>query len=139
VALDPDNKDKGYLLGRLFATYEHVQTAALGSKVNATVKDKFYGSASAQPRKVFALLDKGSANHLSKVGKQSPGRKVNLEKQIGAIMDRMQPGADPFPASLSAEEQALFGLGYYHQRNEFFKPRKDDTADQTPATEGPGQ
>ena len=128
VALDPENTDKGYLLGQLFATYEHVQTAALGSKVNATIKDKFYGSASAQPRKVFALLDKGSANHLSKVGKQSPGRRVNLEKQIGAIMDRMQPDADPFPASLSAEEQALFGLGYYHQRNEFFKSKKDDTA-----------
>ena len=128
VALDPENTDKGYLLGQLFATYEHVQTAALGSKVNATIKDKFYGSASAQPRKVFALLDKGSANHLSKVGKQSPGRRVNLEKQIGAIMDRMQPDADPFPASLSAEEQALFGLGYYHQRSEFFKSKKDDTA-----------
>ena len=139
VALDLDNKDKGYLLGRLFATYEHVQTAALGSKVNATVKDKFYGAASAQPRKVFALLDKGSANHLSKVGKQSPGRKVNLERQIGAIMDRMQPGADPFPASLSAEEQALFGLGYYHQRNEFFKPRKDDTAEPTNIAEEPVQ
>ena len=43
------------------------------------------------------------------------------KKLIGAIMDRMNPAADPFPASLSAEEQAMFGLGYYHQRNEFFK------------------
>lgn len=128
VALDPENKDKGYLLGRLFAAYEQAQSAALGPKVNATIKDKFYGAASAQPRKVFALLDKGSANHLSKAGKQSPGYKVVLEKQIGAIMDLMQPEADPFPASLSAQEQALFGLGYYHQRNEFFKSRKDAAA-----------
>jgi CRISPR-associated protein Csd1 len=127
VALDPDNTDKGYLLGRLFAVYEHVQTAALGSKINATIKDKYYGAASAQPRKVFSLLEKGSANHLSKVGKLSPGRKVNLEKQIGEIMDVMQPGADPFPASLSTEEQALFGLGYYHQRSELFRSKKDGT------------
>ena len=66
VALDLENRDKGYLLGRLFAVYEHVQRAALGDKVNATIKDKFYGAASAQPRKVFALLEKGSANHLSR-------------------------------------------------------------------------
>jgi CRISPR-associated protein Csd1 len=121
VALDPDNRNKGYLLGRLFATYEHIQTAALGAKVNATIKDKFYGSASAQPRKVFRVLDSGSVNHLSKVGKQKPGYKVVLEKHISAIMEMMDPGSDPFPASLAAEEQALFGLGYYHQRNQFFK------------------
>ncbi len=129
VSLDTTCADKGYLLGRLFATYEHAQAAALGGKVNATIKDKFYGAASAQPRKVFSLLEKGSANHLSKIGKQSPGRRVNLEKDIGAIMDRMEPGADPFPASLSAEEQALFGLGYYHQRNEFFRSKKDETSE----------
>ena len=126
MALDPDNREKGYLLGRLFATYEHVQSAALGPRVNATVKDKFYASASAQPRKVFALLEHGSANHLSKVGKASPGRKVNLEKQVGAIMDLMNPADDPFPAALSAESQALFGLGYYHQRNDFFRTKSPD-------------
>ena len=130
VALDPDNTNRGYVLGRLFATYEQIQTAALGSKVNATVKDKFYGSASAQPRKVFAILESGSANHLSKLGKQAPGRRVNFEKQISEIMAIMQPAADPFPASLSAEEQALFGLGYYHQRSEFFKSRKSDTPEE---------
>lgn len=133
VALQPDYPNKGYQLGRLFAVYERIQTDALGGKVNATVKDKFYGAASAQPRKVFALLERGSANHLSKVGKQSPGRKVNLEKLVGEIMGAMDPSTDPFPASLSAEEQALFGLGYYHQRNDFFKSHKDDTASEEPA------
>jgi CRISPR-associated protein Csd1 len=130
VSLDPENTNKGYLLGRLFAAYEHAQTAALGAKVNATIKDKFYGAASAQPRKVFALLEKGSANHLSKVGKQAPGFRVVLERAIGGIMEQMSPGDEPFPASLSAQEQALFGLGYYHQRNEFFKPKKSELTDQ---------
>ena len=128
VAFDPDNTDKGYLLGRLFALYEHVQTAALGRNVNATIKDKFYGSASAQPRKVFHLLDSGSTNHLSKIGKQAPGLRVTLERQIGAIMDMMSPSDDPFPAALSSQQQALFGLGYYHQRSEFFRPKAQDTA-----------
>jgi CRISPR-associated protein Csd1 len=107
-------------LGRLFAAYKQVQSAALGRSVNATIKDKFYGAASAQPRKVFPMLDRGSANHLSKVGKQRPGQRVNLEKTISAILEQMSPAGDPFPASLPAEDQALFALGYYHQRNEFF-------------------
>ncbi len=43
-------------------------------------------------------------------------------------MDMMAPDGDPFPACLIAEQQALFGLGYYHQRNEFFKPRNPKNA-----------
>jgi CRISPR-associated protein Csd1 len=121
VSLDPECWEPGYLLGRLFAVYEQIQTAALGRNVNATIKDKFYCAAAAQPRKVFRLLESGSANHLSKIGKQKPGLKINLEKAVGAIMEAMSPADDPFPASLPEKSQALFGLGYYHQRNEFFK------------------
>jgi CRISPR-associated protein Csd1 len=121
VALDPTCTDQGYLLGRLFALYEQAQGAALGYNVNATIKDKYYGAASSQPRKIFHMLESGSANHLSKIGKRKPGLKVSLEKQIGAIMDLMEPGDDPFPASLPDKSQALFGLGYYHQRNQFFR------------------
>lgn len=121
VSFDPECREPGYLLGRLFAVYEQIQTAALGRNVNATIKDKFYGAAAAQPRKVFRMLESGSSNHLSKIGKQKPGLKINLEKAIGAIMEAMSPEGDPFPASLPDKSQALFGLGYYHQRNEFFK------------------
>jgi CRISPR-associated protein Cas8c/Csd1, subtype I-C/DVULG len=127
VALDHTNTNKGYLLGRLFAVYERIQTTALGRNVNATIKDKFYGSASAQPRRVFATLDSGSQNHLSKIGKDKPGYKVVLEKDIGSIMELMSPGGNPYPVSLSAEEQALFALGYYHQRNDYFKTKAEES------------
>src|ERR1700687_922189 len=120
VSLDPECKESGYLLGRLFAVYEQIQVAALGRNVNATIKDKFYGAASAQPRKVFHMLESGSANHLSKIGQQKPRLKVHLGKAVGAIMESMSPDGDPFAASLPEKRQALFGLGYYHQRNQFF-------------------
>lgn len=126
VALDTANTNKGYVLGRLFAVYEEVQRAALGG-INATIKDKFYGAASASPQKVFRTLDSGSANHFGKLRKTSPGRAVNLEKLLTSITDLMDPAADPIPASLNAAEQALFGIGYYHQRSDFFRKHDDKT------------
>lgn len=129
VSLDPENRNKGYLLGRLFAVYERAQREALGDKVNATIKDKFYGSASAAPRSVFAALERGSANHLSKIGKEKPNQRTYLEKVIGSIMEAMAPADDPFPTSLNAKEQALFGLGYHHQHSDFFKSRKGNQTD----------
>ena len=125
VALDPDCKDKGYILGRLFAIYEEVQRAALGGNVNATIKDKFYGAASASPQKVFSALNSGSQNHFSKLRKLSPGRAVNLEKLLMSITDLMEPGQVPIPPSLSTAEQALFGIGYYHQRSDFFRKQSE--------------
>lgn len=130
VALDPGNTNKGYILGRLFAVYEEVQRSALGGNVNATIKDKFYGAASASPQKVFRTLDAGAQNHFAKLRKLSPGRAVNLEKLLSAITDLMEPGNDPIPASLASAEQALFGIGYYHQRADFFRKHDD-----TPITE----
>lgn len=133
VALDPANRNRGYILGRLFATYEEVQRAALGN-VNASIRDKFYGSASATPQKVFRTLDAGSANHFGKLRKTSPGRAVNLEKLIGAITDLMEPSEDPIPASLGPAEQALFGIGYYHQRSDFFRKSDKAASAETPET-----
>lgn len=124
VALDPTMPNKGYVLGRLFAVYEEIQRAALGGNVNATIKDKFYGAASATPQKVFAVLDRGSANHFAKLRKQSPGWAVNLEKLLTSITEVMEPGKDPIPVALSSAEQAMFGIGYYHQRSEAFRKRE---------------
>jgi CRISPR-associated protein Csd1 len=126
VALDPMHTNRGYILGRLFAVYEEVQRAALGGNINATIKDKFYGAASASPQKVFRTLDAGAQNHFSKLRKHSPGRAVNLGNLLASIFDLMVPGDDPIPASLGAQEQAMFGIGYYHQHSEFFR-RHDDT------------
>lgn len=131
VALDSANTNRGYVLGRLFAVYEEAQRAALGGSVNATIKDKFYGAASASPQKVFRTLDSGSQNHFSKLRKLSVGRAVNLEKLIGSITELMDPGADPIPATLSPAEQALFGIGYYHQRSDFFRKHDEKSPEVT--------
>ncbi len=122
VSLDPQQKDPGYLLGRLFATYEYAQTQALGGNVNATIRDQYYGTASATPRAVFPLLQRKATHHLARLRKDKPGLAINLDKSIGEIFELAE--ADHFFApTLSAQRQALFAIGYYHQRNEFYRPK----------------
>jgi len=119
VALDPNERDKGYVLGRLFAVYEEMQRAALGDRVNATIKDKFYAAASSTPGRVFPILENGSTNHLAKIRKVNYGRFFNLQKLQEEIMDLLDPADEPYPAYFSAREQAMFGLGYHHQHSAF--------------------
>jgi CRISPR-associated protein Csd1 len=127
VSLNPEYEDAGYLLGRLFATYEYVQTQALGGNVNATIRDQYYGTASATPRAVFPLLQRKATHHLSKLRKEKPGLAVNLDRKIGEICELVAPEA-LFVPTLSAQRQALFAIGYYHQRNDFYR-RKDGAQD----------
>jgi len=125
VALNPDFKEPGYLLGRLFAVYARIQYAALGD-VNASIVDKFYTAAAAQPRRVFGRLASLSQKHLSKIGKENKKYEEALNGNIAEIMAEMDPAKSPFPIILPEVDQALFALGYYHQRNKYFA--KSDTA-----------
>ena len=118
MSLDKDNKSPAYLLGRLFAVLEKAQTDALGTGINATIKDRFFGSASATPRAVFPQLIRLSQHHIEKA---EYGR-LN-DKRIEEILCDISE----FPAHLSLDEQSLFILGYYHQRQDFFT-KKDKTA-----------
>jgi len=114
VSLDRDNTSPGYRLGRLFAVLEKIQEEA-NPGINATIRDRFYGAASSIPVAVFPQLFKLKNHHLAKIS--NPGRKVNLEKEIGEIFC----GINDFPSHLSMEEQARFSIGYYHQRQSFFE------------------
>lgn len=112
VSLDRESTEPGYLLGRLFSTLENAQRAALGAQVNATIRDRYYGAASATPAGIFPVLVRNAQNHLSKLRKERPGLSVTLEKEIGGILDALKPA---FPRSLTLEAQGRFAIGYYHQ------------------------
>jgi CRISPR-associated protein Csd1 len=127
VSLDVENKDSGYLLGRLFAAYEYAQTQALGQSVKATIRDQYYGTASATPRSVFPLLQRKATHHLSRLRKDEPGLAVNLDRRIGEIFELAEPGS-LFVPTLSAQRQAMFAVGYYHQRNEFYRRKEEPRA-----------
>ncbi len=119
VSLDPENTNTGYCLGRLFAVLEKIQEEA-NPGINATIRDRYYGSASSTPVAVFPTLIKLSKHHLGKL--ENKGREVNFERLLGEVISSI----DDFPAHLSLEDQGRFAIGYYHQRQDFFKKREPE-------------
>lgn len=116
--LNPDPALQGndlaaYSCGRLLAVLESIQRSAIGS-VNASLTDRYYGSASSTPAVAFPPLLRGARAHLSKLRKDKPGTYRALEERVEEITD---PDRLPtFPKTLNLQQQGLFGLGYYHQR-----------------------
>ena len=121
MSLDTSNTDPGYLLGRLFASMENIQRSALGREINATIRDRYYGAASATPASIFPLLLRNTQNHLSKIRKEKPGWAYNFEKEIGGIIELLDT---EFPKSLRLEAQGHFAIGYYHQNQARFASPK---------------
>lgn len=109
VSLNENSSNIPYTLGRLFAVYEAVQEAA-NPGINATVKDKYFNSASATPAMIFPILDNLCMKHLRKL---NVGARVYHDKIISQIKDIL---GEEYPARLSLPEQGSFNLGYYHQK-----------------------
>ncbi len=116
VSLDPSNTNVGYRLGRLFAVLEKAQQDALPG-INATIKDRFYGAASATPASVFPRLIRMAQHH---IGKAEFG--ILSDRRMGEILETVPE----FPRHMDLDGQALFALGYYHQRNALWRKKSDD-------------
>lgn len=114
VSLDETNQEVPYLLGRLFAVLERLQAVALND-LNASIRDRYFGSASCNPIVVFPRLLRLSMHHASKAERKG----FWLEKLKGEIISALPTKA--FPRVMTLEEQGLFAVGYYHQRETFFK------------------
>ena len=109
--LDLQNAEPGYLCGRLLATLDVIQSRALGNP-NATIVDKFYGTASSAPASVFGTLLHGAQAHMSKLHRDQRGTYIALNEQLETIMEPLTS----FPVTLDLKQQGLFALGFYHQR-----------------------
>lgn len=117
MSLDKNNTEIAYRTGRLFAVLERIQESAQPG-INSTIRDRFYGAASSTPVTVFPRLLKLKNHHLAKI----PNKKVFFESLLGEIFD----GMGELPRNLSLEDQARFAIGYYHQRQDFFKKKNTE-------------
>lgn len=113
MSLNEQSTSIPYHLGRLFACLEKAQADAQGRELNSTIRDRFWGSASATPSTVFPRLLSLSQHHITKDEKWGRVNDQRIEKVMASLPER-------FPKRLSLEEQGMFALGYYHQRQNFY-------------------
>lgn len=111
MELDKESNNIAYLLGRLFCMLEKAQLEA-NPGINATIKDRYFGAASATPGAVFPLLMRLSQHHIAKAEYG-----FSIDKKIEEIMVDIKE----FPAHFNLEEQGMFMLGYYHQRHALYQ------------------
>lgn len=123
MSLNKDHPSVAYQLGRLFALLAALQRRAISNDINAGIKEKYFGSASATPSLVFPQLIRNAQNHISKA------KAGGYDILIGEVLNKID---NAFPKHLSLEEQGLFALGYYHQMAD---RKADDTTNDT-ATQG---
>lgn len=125
MALDPNQTDKAYLAGRLFALLENIQRHALG-KTNTTIRDAYYSAASTTPRTIFKILNTLSQAHLSKLRKTKTNLAKRREDELEEICGKIPGGVSRFPVRFSLDDQSVFALGYYHQRAELWRKKEKD-------------
>jgi len=123
VSLNRDERRIGYCLGRLFAVLEKLQLDAQPG-IKATIRDRYYSSASCTPKSVFGTLMRLSTHHLKKLEK--PAYRKNAENRIEEVMALIPE----FPAHLDLENQGLFAIGYYHQKPDLYISTKNKNSDQ---------
>ncbi len=122
--LDEKEGKPSYLCGRLLAALEEIQCQhAFPKKLNATLVDRFYGSASTAPQSVFGtLLSMATKAHMAKLRKERFKKHEELEELLEDVSARIMKGCG-FPKTLNMREQAEFALGFYAQRAVFRKQR----------------
>jgi CRISPR-associated protein Csd1 len=116
MTLDKESTSVAYRLGRLFAALEKAQLDAIPG-ANTTIKDRYYGSASATPRIVFPQLLRLAQHHI---------QKAEYGRWTDKMIEEIMCGVTEFPAHLTLDDQGMFAIGYYHQRQAFFAKSKDE-------------
>lgn len=118
VSLNQDSNHEAYVLGRLFSVLEAIQSDANPS-INATIRDKYFSSASATPGVVFPTLVNLAQKHLRKLDE---GKKIFYDKQLTELMSKL---GETYPNRMNLPQQGAFQLGYYHQTQYRFTKKED--------------
>ena len=118
VSLNQDSNHEAYVLGRLFSVLEAIQSDA-NPGINATIRDKYFSSASATPGVVFPTLVNLAQKHLRKLDE---GKKIFYDKQLTELMSKL---GETYPNRMNLPQQGAFQLGYYHQTQARYEKKEE--------------
>lgn len=145
-SLTADTEDPAYNCGRLLAILADTQAKALNADskkgedwktANATIMDRYFGTASVSPSSVLPLLLRLNRHHLNKIRKSERfgGHEAFIQEQIEAVLVLFKPvrsGLPPaFPRTLDLQAQGRFALGFYQQHAADAAARQPKKKDQT--------
>lgn len=120
MALNEENTNEGYLLGRLFAILEKAQSDAVKG-VNSTIRDRYMSAAASTPERVFPQLMRLAQHHISK-----SDYGVSTDRKIEDVIAIL--GDKGFPKTLSYDDQGMFYIGYYQQKRALYTGGKNRDA-----------
>ncbi|MDO4806813.1 MAG: type I-C CRISPR-associated protein Cas8c/Csd1 [Coriobacteriales bacterium] len=128
VALNRNNENVGYLLGRLFAVMERAQQGAQGANLNATIRDKYMGSAATTPARVYGNLLGLCQKHVGAMRRDAANGWLvrRVEREFDEIFGLLAGGERPIPATLGNDDQLMFYVGYYQERVDLWTKRLQD-------------
>ena len=129
--LDTENRDVGYICGRIFAAAVNIERASKsGEKTQRTMAQNL-GEALRHPADYFpqmtAFLNCAYLRKLYSKNKTAPLAAI-LEREFGELVDMLP--TEGYPRRLTRAQQAQFCTGYYQQRNKYIQDALDKKAAQ---------
>ena len=114
--LDTESTSVAYSCGRLLATIDRLQKVSADKKLNLTIGQKFFKSASRTPGKIMTMALANEEYYLKHV--KNEGTRIFFIRLIGELSEKV---GTTIPERFSRTEQGEFMLGYFYQEKEFFK------------------
>lgn len=121
VKLNFECTDQAYILGRLFSLLEDIQSVA-NPTINATIKDRYFTSASSTPAVVFPMLIDLAQKHLKKIKIDKPGMCITKQRELTELISMLD---EELPSRMTMQEKGVFQIGYYHQTQYRFTKKED--------------
>lgn len=119
MSLNPNNKDLGYTLGRLFRVIEALQKKAMPNANH--IRQSYLKNAQTNPEGAYPTIINKCDHYIKLVGRENKGLSIYYEKLIQNLVQEI----DNFPVRLSPKQKAEWILGYYQETEEIFSKKND--------------